>query len=90
MTSEKILGQKVFLSCNALVRPDNAVALTQWYDNKVVTLILSHKAQHPKYNVQRWFKPEKRYITVKYPHVIYFYTKSMGGVDLADQMIAYC
>lgn len=72
------------------VRDDNLIALCYWLDNNVVTMISSYESEQPFNEVKRWSKKEKKFIKVPQPKVIQSYNQNMGGIDLADRMLAYC
>lgn len=87
--------EKEFKKCKrgtmaVTVREDNAIALTKWLDNNPVVLLSTNESQEPLCNVKRWSKKENTFIQVSQPKVINSYNKNMGGVDLADRMLAYC
>lgn len=73
-----------------LVRHDNKMALTKWYDNKAVTMLSSVEGLHELDICRRCCKREKVYVSVTRPRVIRNYNCKMGGVDLADRLMAIC
>lgn len=77
-------------SFQVLVRNDKRLALTKWYDNKPVLLLSSVEADVEVDECKRWCKKDKRYVIVPRPRVVKEYNKKMGGVDLADRMLAVC
>lgn len=71
-------------------RVDNEakVAIVKWFDNKAVTLASSCAAVNPVKEV-RWFsKEQKKRVGVTCPNIVTQYNVHMGGVDLADMMVA--
>lgn len=77
-------------ACVKVVREDKSISLCYWKDNNVVSLISSNEADEPQHMVKRWSKKDKKYIQVPQPKVIQSYNQNMGGIDLADRMLAYC
>ncbi|XP_054279832.1 piggyBac transposable element-derived protein 3-like [Macrosteles quadrilineatus] len=72
------------------VNEDKDLCLLKWQDNKPVVMLSSNDAKEPMNDVRRWSKVDKKYIMVPQPNVIKAYNTNMGGVDLADRMLAYC
>ena len=71
------------------VRSDRKVAVTQWYDNKVVLLSSNCKGIEEETEVKRYDKRQGSYVQVKCPQVVSDYNTYMGGVDLVDRMVSY-
>ncbi|KAG0430632.1 hypothetical protein HPB47_022529 [Ixodes persulcatus] len=65
------------------------VVLVRWLDNKAVQLASSYTGVEPEDQVKRWSASEKKHILVARPAIVKTYNKTMGGVDLADQLIEY-
>lgn len=87
---DKLLKDRGRGSNQVLVRHDGKMALTKWFDNKPVTLLSTVEASDAEDICRRWCKGEKRYLLVNRPRVIRNYNNNMGGVDLADRMLAVC
>ena len=60
----------------------------KWRDNKTVNLVSSFARANPVAEVRRFDKSTKRYIDIPRPDIVGRYNKSMGGVDLADQLLS--
>ena len=71
-------------------RVDNNTGLivVKWADNKIVELTSNYIGIHPLETVNRWSKKDGERIDVPCPQVVKQYNKAMGGVDLADMLIA--
>uniref|UniRef100_A0A8C4DNN4 PiggyBac transposable element-derived protein domain-containing protein n=1 Tax=Dicentrarchus labrax TaxID=13489 RepID=A0A8C4DNN4_DICLA len=71
-------------------RVDNEaeVAVVKWSDNKAVTLASSCAAISPLKEVRRFSRQERRRVAVPCPNIVSQYNVHMGGVDLADMMVA--
>uniref|UniRef100_A0AAV2MQN4 PiggyBac transposable element-derived protein domain-containing protein n=1 Tax=Knipowitschia caucasica TaxID=637954 RepID=A0AAV2MQN4_KNICA len=67
---------------------DAKLAMVKWADNKTVTLVSSCASVSPVGQVRRYSKEEKKKISVPCPKIVSEYNTHMGGVDLADMMIA--
>jgi len=66
------------------------VIILKWLDNKVVSLASSY-TQESKSNtniIQRYSKDAKKRVPVPYPNIVKEYNTHMGGVDLADMLVA--
>ena len=70
------------------VDANSNVMLLTWMDNGPVQLISSFTAPTLGEDVQRWCGKEKKNISVPCPTVVCQYNKHMGGVDLADMLLA--
>lgn len=90
LESDKSLKDKGRGSSQVLVRNDEKIALTKWYDNKPVLLLSSQFANEESDVCKRYNKKEKEYMYVNRPEVVKMYNKNMGGVDLADRQLAVC
>lgn len=77
-------------SYQTLTRDDDVVSLTKWYDNKPVIILSSIHAANDVDLCKRWCKKDKRYVMVDRPEVIREYNTNMGGVDMADRLLAVC
>lgn len=64
------------------------VTLVRWYDNKVVNLVSTFAKAKPLRTLCRFDKKTRRVVDISCPDIVHRYNKSMGGVDLADQMIS--
>lgn len=80
---KKPRGSHVQVVCN-----QNKLVIVKWNDNKPVTLISSFVGAEPVQKIKRYSKEEKRKVEVDCPQLVKEYNKHMGGVDLADMLIA--
>ncbi|KAG8239831.1 hypothetical protein J437_LFUL011457 [Ladona fulva] len=62
------------------------VVLTKWLYNWTVVMGSNFVSIGEEYTVDHWDK--KEYVNIRRPEVVRLYNKSMGGVDLMDQMIS--
>ncbi|CAK1599853.1 unnamed protein product [Parnassius mnemosyne] len=90
LKDDKELQRRGRGSVQTIVSDDNQIAITKWYDNKPVILLSTVEAKEPVDVCQRWCKKQRHYVTVNRPSVVRNYNKYMGGVDLADRMLAVC
>lgn len=90
LPEDKELKKKGRGSNSVYVNSDSSVAVTKWFDNKAVVLMSTIYASNPEDECRRWCKKEKRFVMVKRPMVVKLYNSKMGGVDLADRMLAVC
>ena len=71
------------------MQADNCVlTYVRWHDNKVVNLLSSFAKARPISKIPRKDSKLKRTVEVDCPDIVKVYNSSMGGVDLADQLIA--
>lgn len=66
----------------------NKVVVTKWHDNKCVTVASSFIDSNPVESVQRFSKEARRKVPVPCRKFIKEYNLRMGGVDLADMLVA--
>lgn len=90
LKDDKLLKREGRGSSQVIVRDDENLAITKWYDNKPVIMLSSVEAKDIIDYCQRWCKRDKKYVTVERPRVIREYNTNMGGVDLADRLLAVC
>lgn len=64
------------------------ITYVKWYDNKVVNIVSTFAKANPVTTVPRYDYKQSRNIDVQCPNIIKLYNASMGGVDLADCLIA--
>lgn len=71
-------------------RVDNnsGVVIVKWLDNSVVQLCSNFIGVEPMDTIQRWDRKDKTRKDIQCPQIVKVYNKSMGGVDLADMLIA--
>ena len=66
---------------------DGKNIVTQWLDNKNVTVVSNTFSSNPAKTVRRYDRSKRKYTNISFPFVIRKYNENMGGVDLADQCI---
>jgi hypothetical protein len=86
---EKEMKKKGRGSSVAFVREDRKLAITEWFDTRIVTLGSNCRAVEEETIVERWDKKQRKQITISCPRSVADYNKYMGGVDMADRMISY-
>lgn len=67
---------------------EKKVAIVKWNDNKCVVLTSSYSDAYPLSTMKRYYKIKKQKINVQYPNIVKHYNAHMGGVDLADMLVA--
>ena len=75
-------------SCDYRVDNEADVAVVKWSDNKVVTLASSCAEISLLKEVRCFSRQERRRVAVPCPNIMSQYNVHMGGVDLADMMVA--
>ena len=85
---EKDLKKKGRGSHDYRTDANSGITITKWYDNKCVQLMSSYCDPDSTIKVKRWDNTSKTYIDMNCPTAVQEYNKSMGGVDLADTLIA--
>ena len=87
---EKDLKKKGRGSHEYRTAASSAISITKWYDKKCVQLISSYYGPDSTSKVKRWDSKSKTYIDIDCPTAVQEYNKSMGGINLADMLIALC
>lgn len=77
-------------SYQVLTNTENTMAITKWMDNKPVIMLSTAHAACETDVCSRWCKKDKQYKQVVRPKVVKQYNSKMGGVDMADRLIAVC
>ena len=67
---------------------NTGMVVLRWFDNKCVTLVSTYLNVDETVNVKRWNSSSKTHVDVTCPMIVKAYNTSMGGVDLADMLIA--
>ncbi len=67
---------------------NSGVIVVKWMDNNAVHVASNYVGVEPFGSVERWSKNKKERAKVPCPQLIAQYNKGMGGVDLADMLIA--
>lgn len=67
---------------------NSGTVVLKWYDNKCVHLTSTFMGGEVNGTVKRWDRSTKSHIEVPCPSMVKMYNKAMGGVDLADMLIA--
>ncbi|KAK4320484.1 hypothetical protein Pmani_008650 [Petrolisthes manimaculis] len=89
LKSEPTLRKQGRGASDCLVRNDGKVAITAWYDKKLVLMGSNEFSVNDEDECQRWCKAERTHVPVKRPRVVREYNDAMGGVDLHDQVLSY-
>ncbi len=71
-------------SSDTMFDETNGILITEWYDNRCVTVGTNFHFDRQEAKVKRWSKrgDEVGKIDVSMPSVVHLYNKGMGGVDL--------
>ena len=71
-------------------RPDanSGIVLVQWFDNTSVQLVSTYSSPATSGTVKRWDHSSKQHILVPCPETVKDYNSVMGGLKLADMLIA--
>lgn len=88
LPTDKNLKKRGRGSFAQVVSNESKIAIVKWFDNKCVTAASSYVDAHPSHNVLRYNKVTKTRQQVACPNMIRHYNSRMGGVDLADMLIA--
>lgn len=88
LPSEKLMKKKPRGTYAQAVCNKTRLAAVRWHDNKTVTLISSYVGAEPVGKIKRYCKEARGKRDVDCPHIVKLYNKHMGGVDLADMLIA--
>ena len=67
---------------------NSGIIIVKWLDNGPVHLVSNFVGVEPLAAVERWSKEHKKWVPIPCPQVVKEYNKGMGGVDLADMLIA--
>ena len=64
------------------------ICFVRWHDNKIVHLISNFARAASVATVERLDSKQKKKIEIPCPDIVQQYNKSIGGVDLADCLLA--
>ncbi|MEM6686592.1 MAG: transposase [Bacteroidota bacterium] len=88
LSSEKELRKSGRGSNSHKVDKNSGIMLMRWFDNKTVQLASTYCSSKDIGTVKRWDAKSKSHIQVPCPEIVREYNSAMGGVDLADMLIA--
>lgn len=83
-SSRKAIRGTVYQKCDNV----NKIVFVKWVDNKDVHLVSNYVGVDPQSTVRRYCKAENKKIEIPCPRIVKDYNSHMGGVDLADMLIA--
>ena len=70
---------------------NTGVIIVKWMDNNAVHIASNYVGVEQFGSAERWSKNKNEKVKVQCPQLIAQYNKGMGGVDLADMLMAlYC
>ncbi|XP_063236268.1 piggyBac transposable element-derived protein 3-like [Bacillus rossius redtenbacheri] len=88
--AEKLVpGKLLQRGSSTVATSDDNITVVIWMDNKEVHTISSFAGAQPESEVHRWDRKAKAILEIPRPFSIGEYNRHMGGVDLADRMIAH-
>lgn len=67
---------------------NSGIIIVKWVDNSVVQLASNFVGVEPMGMIERWERVPKERKSIECPNIVSVYNKNMGGVDLADMLIA--
>jgi Transposase IS4 len=88
LKSEKDLKANGRGSCDSIVDANSSLCALRWLDNGSVTLISNFLGAEMASPARRWSVKDKDYIEIPRPEMVLQYNLHMGGVDLADMLVA--
>ncbi|KAL3218436.1 hypothetical protein MRX96_005942 [Rhipicephalus microplus] len=68
---------------------ENGLVICQWYDYRTVTIGSNKHSVNPVGSCRRYDRKNKSFVEVQRPSLVRVYNQSMGGVDRADQLLAF-
>ena len=88
LVAEKDLKKKGRGSSYYMVDLNSEITVLRWFENKCVQIETTYANSTDMQNIQRLDRASKNHIQRAWPNVIKQYKNSIGGVDLADMLIA--
>ena len=88
LTPNKELGKKGRGSYDYKVDNNSGIIVVKWVDHSTVLLVSSYVRVMPVEDIVRWCKKASARKAASCPQIVVVYNKCMGGVDLADMLIA--
>ncbi|XP_065055887.1 piggyBac transposable element-derived protein 2-like isoform X2 [Rhopilema esculentum] len=88
LQSNKDLEKNGRGSMDYRVDANSGIIVVKWVDNSTVLLVSNYVGVEQIGAIERWSKESKARKDIPCPYIVIMYNKSMGGVDLADMLIA--
>ena len=67
---------------------NSGTVLVRWFDNKSVQLVSTYSSPAISDTVKHWKQSSKQHILVLCPEIVKYYNSAVGGVDLANMLVA--
>ena len=68
---------------------NSGIKVVKWVDSNFLQLVSNFAGIESITSIERWCKKEKKRKDILCPQIVKQYNKSMGGVDVADMLIAF-
>ena len=88
LVAEKDLKKQGRGSSCYMLDLNSGITALRWFNNKCVQITRTCADPTDMQTIQRWDRASKKHIQITCPSVIKQYDNSVGGVDLADMLIA--
>ena len=88
LMSEKELNKSGRGSFDYRTDVNSGLHLIRWLDNGCVQLVSNYAGVKATKTIKRWDGKVKKHVDVPCPEAVRLYNEAMGGVDLADMLIA--
>ncbi|KAH9382428.1 hypothetical protein HPB48_000605 [Haemaphysalis longicornis] len=76
-------------SFNFRLKIRSGILICQWYENRTVTIGSNNHSVNPVGSCRKYDRKQKSFIEVQRPSPVNVYNQSMGGVDVAVQLLAF-
>ena len=88
LLSNKDLQKSAIGASDYRIDNNSGIIIVKWLDNSVVQLTSNYVGIEPMDQIEKWDKTAGKRKNVDCPQIAKAYNKSIGGVNLADMLIA--
>ena len=88
LLSNKDLQKSAMGASDYRIDNNSGIIIVKWLDNSVVQLTSNYVGIEPMDQIEKWDKTAGKRKNVDCPQIAKAYNKSIGGVNLADMLIA--